>query len=407
MTDQKNQKKPLEGIRIVEYAVFHAGPGANAILGDLGADVIKIEAGDGDPMRLWKSTGALNFSFKDGGSIMFEASNRNKRAIKLDIKTEKGREILHRLVKDADVFLTNLRKSTKIKYGIDYESLSKINPQLIHANVSGYGPEGKLSDHGAFDALGQARSGMTYITGTEEPTLIQLAVLDQSTAIAASHAILTALVARNLHGVGQEIHVSLYSTALWLMYANLLITGNLHIPANTSWNRKKNSPLRNSFLCKDGKWILGTNHPEERYWPMLCRLSGREDLINNPKFVDSESRHTNNAELIEIFDEIFLAKTRDEWMDLFLENGLMFCSVQELEEVFTDPQALENKYIVDLEHPVYGTMKVPGYPVHFSAYDAGTHRFAPNLGEHTDMVMQEIGYSEQEIRDMKKDGVIA
>jgi crotonobetainyl-CoA:carnitine CoA-transferase CaiB-like acyl-CoA transferase len=238
---------PLEGIRVVEYAVFHAGPGASAILGDLGAEVIKIEEGTGDPERYWIAVGGLDLSLPNGESIWFQISNRNKKGIYLDIKKEEGREIFLRLVKDADVFLTNLRKSTKESLGIDYATMARINPRIIHANVSGFGPEGPLSDLGAYDPMGQAQSGMMFATGKEEPALINLGVLDQATAIAASHAILTALFVRERHGVGQEVHVSLYSTGLWLLYSNIVMMGGLSVDPNDGWNRSLNSPLRNRF----------------------------------------------------------------------------------------------------------------------------------------------------------------
>jgi crotonobetainyl-CoA:carnitine CoA-transferase CaiB-like acyl-CoA transferase len=145
----RHRPMPLEGIKIVEYGVFHAGPGASSILGDLGADVVKIESGLGDPERYWTRLGRIDMSLPNGENIFFQISNRNKKGIYLDIEKEKGRKILHHLVKEADVFLTNLRKSTKAKLGIDYDSLRPVNPQIIHANVSGYGPEGPMKDLGA------------------------------------------------------------------------------------------------------------------------------------------------------------------------------------------------------------------------------------------------------------------
>lgn len=221
----KKSSMPLEGIRVVEYGVFHAGPGASAILGDLGAEVIKIEDGKGDPERFWNNAGGADFSMPDGESFMFQISNRNKKGMNLDIKSEKGRQIFHRMIENADVFVTNLRKSSKAGLGIDYTTLSRINPRIIYAGVSGYGPEGPDSDLGAFDPMGQARSGMTFMTGNEEPTLMNLAVLDQTTAIALSHAILTALFFRERHGIGQEGHVSLLSAAIWFQYTNMMMKG--------------------------------------------------------------------------------------------------------------------------------------------------------------------------------------
>jgi len=203
-------QRPLEGIRIVEYGVFHAGPGGNAILGDLGAEIIKIETSSGDPERYWTKVAGSDFSLKNGESLIFEASNRNKKGICLDIKKVKGRKIFNRLITDADVFLTNLRKSTKVKLGLDYETLSQLNPKIIFASVSGYGLEGPMSDLGAFDPLGQARSGMMFVAGNSEPEMLHLGILDQATAITVSHAILTALLVRERQGYGQGDRIQRY-----------------------------------------------------------------------------------------------------------------------------------------------------------------------------------------------------
>jgi len=405
---KQNLSGPLEGIRIVECAIWHAGPGASAILGDMGAEVIKIETLKGDPEREQKYLGAVKFevSGKPDWGFLFELSNRNKKGICLDIHTEKGRQIFHRLIESADVFLTNLRKSTKPKLGIDYETLSKINPRLIHANVSGFGPEGPMSDIGAFDPMGQAISGMVFLTGSDEPVLLQAVVLDQMTSIAASHAIITALLVRERQGIGQEVHVSLYSSALWLMHANLLATGIMKTNPIVPWDRFKNSPLRNCFKCKDGKWIMGTNHPEQKFWPTFCKLTDQAHLENDPRYADTESRGENAAELVAIYDEIFQTKTRDEWIRIFRDNGFMFAPVQDLEEVLTDPQATLNNYVVDFDHPFLGRVKFPGFPITFSANRVGTRGPSPGMGEHTDPVMKEMGFTDPEIQTLKKEGVI-
>jgi hypothetical protein len=212
-----NQNFPLEGLLVVEYGVFHAGPGASAILGDLGAEVVKIEDLTGDPERYWTKLAGMDMTMPNGESAMFQFSNRNKRSICLDINPAEGRGVFEKLVARADVFLTNLRRSTKKKLGIDYETLRSINSRMIHANVSGYGPKGFMSDMGAFDPLGLARSGMMFATGSPEPKALHIGILDQATAIAASHAMMTALFVRERTGRGQEVHVSLYSVGQWLM----------------------------------------------------------------------------------------------------------------------------------------------------------------------------------------------
>ena len=389
---------------MVEYGVFHAGPGASAILGDLGAEVIKIESKRGDPERFWTETGGQDFSMPDGESLMFQISNRNKKGIYLNIETEKGMDLFRRLIQRADVFVTNLRKSTKRALGIDYASISEINPMIIYAGVSGFGPEGPDSDSGAFDPMGQARSGMMLISGSEEPVLLNLAVLDQTTAIAVSQAIMTALYYRERNGVGQEVHASLFGTAIWFQYTNMMMNGLMSIDQISS-RRSLNSPLRNVFCCRDGKWLVGTHH-DDRHWGLLCEVTGQPELIHDPRFSTEGVRSRHYAELIGIFDQVFQTRTRAEWLDLFRAHGLMFSPVQQIHEVFTDPQALENGYIVDFNHRVLGRKKIPGYPIHFSHVKAGTRTPAPGLGEHTDAVMKEIGVSDEEIAELKGQGII-
>ena len=220
---------PLEGIKVVEYGVFHAGPGGGAILADLGAEVIKVEDPVGDGIRYWTKVGAVDMAGPDGRSVTFEVSNRNKKNICLDINTEAGREIFNRLIRDADVFMINLRKSTTHKMKLDHASICAINPRIIHASVSGYGQEGPLQDIGAFDPLGQACSGLMYTTGGELPAMLHIGLLDQATAISLSHAILAALLARERQGISQEVHVSLYSSSLWLQHINLMLANTLKI----------------------------------------------------------------------------------------------------------------------------------------------------------------------------------
>ena len=398
--------RPLEGIRVVEYGLFHAGPGAAAILGDLGAEVIKIEPRDGDPERHWIQVGQLPLALPGGESAMFQASNRNKKGIGVDIKNPMGREVFHRLIGDADVFLTNIRKTTKAKLKIDYASLSSVNPTLIHANVSGYGPEGPMSDLGAFDPLGLARSGMMFVSGRDEPLLMHIGVLDQATSMTLSHAIITALFVRERKGVGQEIHVSLFGTAQWLMYPTLLIGNLLSVEPVVDHDRNGHSPLRNFFRCKDGEWIIGAHHPEEKYWKTFCEATGQPRLISDPRYATLAARAENNAELVKHFDEVFATRTRDEWMSLFVPRGLLFCSIQHASEVKNDPQAQANDYVVDFEDPNLGKIKIPGYPIHFSACSAGTRTLAPKLGEHTSSVLREAGYTEPEIEALMASGAV-
>ena len=404
--DPKAPIPPLQGIFVLEYGVFHAGPGAGAILGDLGAEVVKIEDLTGDPERYWTKLAGMDMAMPNGESAMFQFSNRNKRSICLDINPEKGRRVLEQLVARADVFLTNVRQSTKKKLGLDYETLRGLNSRMIHANVSGYGPEGFMSDMGAFDPLGLARSGMMFATGSQEPKAMHIGILDQATAIAASHAVMTALYVRERTGLGQEVHVSLYSVGQWLMGAGLMLNSLLGIDPVIPEDRAAHSPLRNRYCCRDGKWIVCTHHPEEKYWPILCEAIEQRHLLSDPRFAEDEPRRANRPILIKLLDEVFETRTSDEWMEIFIDKGLMFCPVQHVAEIQNDPQALANRYMVDFQDPYLGTLRIPGYPIHFSANTAGTRSLAPSLGQHTTEILQELGYSSQEIELLKRDSVI-
>jgi crotonobetainyl-CoA:carnitine CoA-transferase CaiB-like acyl-CoA transferase len=384
-TDELKLPRPLEGVRIVECGVWHAGPGAPAILADLGAEVIKVETLTGDPERRFGSFGPVHSGdkTKPNWNLLFEFSNRNKKAICVDSTREEGRVILNKLVKSADVFLTNLRQSLIPKVGLDFQSMSKINPKLIYINVTGFGPKGPMKNVGGFDPMGQGISGMMFLTGQEEPVYLQSLVLDQVTAITASHAILTALLARQRDGVGQEIHASLYGSAIWMMHANLLTTSVLNQNIQLNWDRMKNPVLRNNYKCEDGKWVTCAHQPEEKYWPTFCDAIGRKQLENDSRFATKALRAKCNVEIIKILDDVLLTKPRAEWLAIFQEHGLQFAPVQNFLDVLEDPQAHANGYVVDFDHPLLGTIRIPGYPISFSANTAGTHGPAPDLGEHT------------------------
>jgi crotonobetainyl-CoA:carnitine CoA-transferase CaiB-like acyl-CoA transferase len=236
--------------------------------------------------------------------------------------------------------------------------------------------------------------------------MIHLGILDQAAAITVSHAILTALLFRERRGIGQQVHISLYSTALWVQYINLLAASVLSVDLCIPADRNQHSPLRNRFRCRDGKWILGTHHPEEKYWTRFCEATGQTELLKDPRYTNDAGRPDDFIALNRIFDDVFSTRSRDEWMEIFQPYGLMFCSIQHIQEVLNDAQALENGYLSAFHHPVQGDVTIPGYPVHFSACNAGTRRAAPKLGENTDEVLQQMGLKRAEIESLRRDGII-
>jgi len=401
--------QPLEGIRVLELGMFHAGPGGSAILGDLGAEVIKMESpGTGDPVRSLKRVSYVLLELKGGGSIWHEAANRNKKSITIDLNTAKGREVVYRLVSKSDVFVTSLRAPAVEKMGMNYPELAKINPRLIYARVSSFGQKGPDRDIGGFDYQGQGRSGMMYSVGEPQmtPLVSQFGIVDQTTSIMLSHSVITALFQRERTGEGQEIHVSILGTALFMLYDNVItaLLGDFEVPRH---QRTTEYPLRNFYQCADDKWFIVTLPAVDKYWPIFCRAVGRPELENDDRFDTFEKRLNTSAELVAILDRIFATRPREEWLDILTEYDLPHSPVNRLTELKDDRQILENDYIVDFDHPRLGRIQIPGYPAQFSQSKAGTTRCAPELGEHTEAVLAELGgYSREEIDDLRAEGVL-
>ena len=402
-------KQPLEGILAIDCGIYHAGPGGLAILGDLGAEVIKIERpGAGDPIRMAKQVGSVPLELPGGRSIFFEGANRNKKSVTLDLSTKKGKEILYHLVSKSDVFMTNMRRQAIKNLKMTYPDLNKINPRLVYASVSAFGSKGPDRDRGGFDYQGQARSGFMYSMGEEgmPPLVCQFGIIDQITAIMTSHQILTALYMREHTGKGQEVDVSILSSSIFLLYFNIIIAqmGGFAVPRH---KRTTEYPMRNYYRCADDRWIMMTLNPPDRHWGPLCKALGRPDLEHDPRFNTDEKKGENSAELVAIMDEIFAQRPLKEWLDICGEYDLFACGVNSLMELQDDPQIMANDYLVDFEHPTIGKVKIPGYPIHFSDAMAQTNTAAPDLGEHTDEVLSEVGgYSKDEIDMFRKEGVI-
>jgi crotonobetainyl-CoA:carnitine CoA-transferase CaiB-like acyl-CoA transferase len=402
-------KRPLEGIRVLDCGVYHAGPGGPAILADLGAEVIKVERpGVGDPMRQAKQIGSIRLELPGDRSVFFEGANRNKKSVALELKTPKGQEALHRLVARSDVFLTNMRRPALERLNIGYPLFREINPKIIYTSVSAFGPKGPDGNAGGFDYQGQARAGIMYSMGDEgaPPAACQFGLIDQVTAILVSHQIVTALFMRERTGVGQEVHVSILSAAMYLNYFNVLIAGvaGFEVPRHS---RATENPMRNYYQCSDGRWLMMTLTPPTRHWTPLCKALGRPDLERDSRYDTDEKRSEHARELVALFDQIFATRPRNEWLDIFREHDLFCCAVNRLNELADDPQIIANEYLTDLEHPTVGKVKIPAYFGSFSEAEAGTTRAAPELGEHTEEVLSGLcGYSAAEIAELKRAGAM-
>jgi crotonobetainyl-CoA:carnitine CoA-transferase CaiB-like acyl-CoA transferase len=403
---------PLEGIRILECAGYLSAPSADYMLGDLGAEVIKIEDRvKGDPVRGMTAYFGGSLILPGGINIFFETANRNKKSITLDLKKEKGKKILYELVKVSDVFCTNYSRAVTARLGVDYQSLIQYNPKLIYGIATGYGSRGPESEKRAFDPIAQARSGMMSNVADPDGTPSQIpgAVFDQMSGTLLAYGILAALLARDRQGIGQQLEVSLIGSGIHLQAYNVntaLLRGRA---LKKPYRANLKNPLANYFQCADGKWLIFSEAQSDRFWHHFCDALGIGHLEKDPKFATADKRRKNFREITNIIEEVFKTKTRDEWIQILQAKGggISFSPILELTELSTDPQILENGYIADINHPTLGQAKVVGIPIEFSGTPVRVVGHAPNFGEHTeDVLLNVCGYNWEEIEKLKDEEVI-
>ena len=389
---------PLEGIKVVDFTQFQQGTVCTEMLADWGANVIKIEPRNiGEPGRGGNAWGPK------GVPVYFEAYNRNKRSMTIDLKKEKGKEIVYKLVKTADLFAQNFRPGVAERLGFGYKALSEINPRIIYLSGSGFGLKGPMWDRPGFDSVGQAMGGLMSINvqpgGTEH--LVGTGIGDQTGGFLLSWGALLALIDRERTGKGQEVDVSLLGGVIALQSSTFLahlLTG--HVPEKRR-GRITSTVFASSFLGKDGKaFIIQTVGAEKR--DKIFELAG---LDKDPRFDTKEKRRQNEDLMFEAFDDFFATKTRDEWMKILVEADIVCAPVYNYPEVANDPQVLANKYVVEVNHPTEGPARIIGNPIHLSRCEARTG-VAPLLGQHTGEVLKEVGYSEEEIAQLREEKVI-
>jgi len=396
----------LSGIKVVEVSTWAAGPSCGMWLAENGADVVRVEPIEGDPVRGIMQSGVIPVT---DFNWMFELWNRSKRCIAIDLRQESGQDIVHELVKKADVFLANLRPGTLKRAGLDYETLSELNPRLIYANITGYGRKGPGVEWPAFDETAfWARSGIMATMGEPDAPAVPLrgAMGDHTTGIFALGGIALALYVREKTGRGQRVDLSLLGNGMWV--AGVDIQGALVYGMEVGRFSRKTmgNALYNTYQSKDGKWFQLQMLQTDRYWPGVCKAVGREDLEHDPRFDSHQKRVDNNVELIETLDEELAKKDRDEWGPLFDQNGVVWGPAHSPMEVINDPCVLENDYIVEYEHFSHGKVKGIRCPVQLSENPTRTPSGAAEYGQHTEEVLLEMGYSWDDISKLKDDKVI-
>ena len=401
---------PLKGIRALDWTMWQLGPVASEMMGDMGADVIKIEPLDGDAGRNLVQATTIQANLASGRNAYFEANNRNKRGFAVNLKVQEGRELVYKLVESADVFVQNYREGVAGRLGMDYETLRKINPALVYASATGYGSKGEESSRPSFDGTGQARSGL-MMSGTPlggEPVRVGGGISDQIAGIMLCLGVLAALVSRSKTGKGQMVETSHLSANMWLQGSAL----NMSLMSGTSsapFDRKTPvNPLTNTYRCQDGRWIQLMHMQPDRYWKGFTEVLGITELLEDPRFESMASRREHGAELARILDERFSTRPYDEWdRDFKAKGDFIYDKVQGLTDLVDDPQVIANEFIATFDHPVLGPTRMCSHPNIYSETPAGIWREAPELGQHTEEIMvEELGYTWEDVEKFREAGAI-
>jgi crotonobetainyl-CoA:carnitine CoA-transferase CaiB-like acyl-CoA transferase len=404
--------KPLDGIRILEWAGWFAGPGTTMMLGDMGAEVVKIEQPlIGDTSRGITRLEGMHTGRSDAErSFSYTAVNRNKKSITLDVTKQKGQEIVYKLIPKFDVFLQNFRQDVRDRARLDYNTLSKYNSKLVYVNISALGPNGPDNWRRGNDYVGQARSGfMTNFNALlGKPATMGGGIADHMTSIITLNGVLAALLARERLGIGQEIDTSITGSMVALQHIRLTNSFFYKQELVRADRQMITNPLTNHYECKDGKWIGFCILASDIVWPDFCKAVGIPELEKDQRFENNRKRAENSQELVKILDKIFTTKTRDEWVKIVGKyHRIMFSPVNDGMEVSTDPQIVDNNYVVEYEQPSLGKIKSVGCPINFHATPAGVQGPAPEFGQHTEEVLLEFGgYSWDDIAKLKEEKVI-
>jgi crotonobetainyl-CoA:carnitine CoA-transferase CaiB-like acyl-CoA transferase len=368
--------------------------------------VIRVEPHEGDPMRWLIESGMIPPA---DYNWLFEMLNRNKRSIAVNLSHDSGRKIVQDLAKDADVFLANLRPKTLKRAGLDYETLERLNPRLIYAGITGYGPRGPGADWRAYDEIAfWARSGLMASLGEPDTPLVPLrgSIGDHTTGMFALGGIALALYGRERTGKGQQVDVSLLGSGVWA--AGIDVQAALVYQQEIGRTSRKtiSNPLYNHYECRDGRSFQFQMLESNRFWTGVCKALEREELEHDPRFDSHKGRTQNAEELIAILDEIFSTRDRDEWEPRFNENDLVWGAVQAPLEVTRDPCVLENDYITEYEHETAGTVRGITCPIQLSRNPMKAPSTAPECGQHTEEVLLELGYSPEDIEALRENKVI-
>ncbi len=394
--------RPLSGVRVLDLSRVLAGPYCSMMLGDLGADVIKVERpGVGDETREWGPPEA------GGEAAYYLCVNRNKRSITIDLKQPEGQEIVKKLAERSDILLENYKVGTLQRFGLGYDDIKKINPGIIYCSITGFGQYGPYKDRPGYDFIIQGMGGIMSITGEPDgpPMKVGVAIVDITAGLFACSAILAALYNREKTGKGQYIDIALLdSVVAWLanVGSNYLVSGE--IPKRYG-NAHPNIVPYEPFKTKDGTYIaLGVGN--DRQWQEFCKIAGLEDIADDPRFATNPQRVIHREELIPIIAKKMLERTSEEWLSELEKHKIPCGPINTLDKVFSDPQVKAREMVVEVPHPTAGSVKLVASPMKLSDTPCRVDRHPPLLGEHTEEVLHELGYLDDDIRALREKGVI-
>jgi crotonobetainyl-CoA:carnitine CoA-transferase CaiB-like acyl-CoA transferase len=397
----ENKNGPLSGIRVLDLSRILAGPFCTMNLGDMGAEIIKIEQpGKGDDTRSWGPP------FAGSEAAYFLGINRNKKSVTLNLKSEEGIKILKKLLKNSDVLIENFKFGTMDKYGITDEWREKEAPQLVHCQITGYGGRGPRGKRPGYDFLLQAESGLMSITGEEngDPMKVGVALVDVCTGMNATIAILGALNSRNISGKGQKVETSLYTTSISMLVnvaANHLVSGK---PARRFGNGHPNIVPYRTFDAIDGSIAIAVGN--DMQFAKFASCLGRDDWAKDKRFIKNADRVINRSLIDKEIQDVIGTKKVEEWLEKLLSSNIPASAVNSVESALSDEQTLANDMVVSVNHSEAGVLKMLGVPYRFSDTPATINKAPPLLGEDNKEILQSIGYDNDQIDSLIKSEVI-
>lgn len=402
MNDLNDSRLPLAGYRVLDLSRILAGPFCTMILGDQGADVIKVERPvTGDDTRTWGPP------FAGGESAYYLCCNRNKRSIVIDLKNSAGRDLVRELAAVSDVFVENFTPGLTKTFGIDHETLRKLNPRLVYVSVTAYGQGGPYRDRPGYDMVLSAVGGLMWITGERDgpPCKVGVAITDVLTGVYASGAITSALLWRERSGKGQYLDISLLDaqvSGLANIASNYLVAGK----EAQRWGTAHESIVPYQvFQTKDRPIAIAAAN--QKLWINFCKVIGKEEWLNDPRFESNPKRVENRGALLPLIEELFALKTCDEWMELLVSAAVPCGPVNDMEHLFADPQVRHRDMVAEVPHPTIGTLRLAGIPIKYSETPGSIRLHPPLLGQHTDEVLKQVlDCPPERIEKLKSEGSI-